>query len=435
MKKIIVILFVLLSVRLSAQNLYFPPNTGNTWDTLAPQSLGYCQASIDSLYNFLERNNTKAFILLKGGKIVLEKYFGLHTQNTPWQWASAGKTITSMMVGVAQQEGFLSINDTTSKYIGKGWTNCSVLQEDKITIRNQLSMTSGLDDGVADPYCTIDTCLIFKANAGTRWAYHNAPYTLLDSVIESATGQSLNTYTSLKLKNPTGMTGAFLSIGFNNTYYSTARSMARFGLLILNKGKWNGNIILSDTNYYNQMLNTSQLLNKSYGYLWWLNGKTSFMVPSSQFVFNGSLCPNAPTDLVSAMGKGGQFLNIIPSQQLVWLRMGDDPTNALVPFLFNNDIWQYINRLPCSTSTVNSTNIEEALVKLFPNPCKHELYLNSHETQSKIELFSFQGQCIKSFDVITKESKIEIEDLPNAFYFIKVYFQNGLVWNGRFIKY
>ena len=119
MKKIIVILFVLLSVRLYAQNLYFPPNTGNTWDTLAPQSLGYCQASIDSLYNFLERNNTKAFILLKGGKIVLEKYFGLHTQNTPWQWASAGKTITSMMVGVAQQEGFLSINDTTSKYIGK----------------------------------------------------------------------------------------------------------------------------------------------------------------------------------------------------------------------------------------------------------------------------------------------------------------------------
>ena len=115
--------------------------------------------------------------------------------------------------------------------------------------------------------------------------------------------------------------------------------------------------------------------------------------------------------------------------------MGDDPTNALVPFLFNNDIWQYINRLPCSTSTVNSTNIEEALVKLFHNPCKHELYLNSHETQSKIELFTFQGQCIKSFDVITKESKIEIEDLPNAFYFVKVYFQNGLVWIGRFIKY
>jgi CubicO group peptidase (beta-lactamase class C family) len=207
-----------------------------------------------------------------------------------------------MMVGVAQQEGFLSINDTTSKYIGKGWTNCSVLQEDKITIRNQLSMTSGLDDGVADPYCTIDTCLIFKANAGTRWAYHNAPYTLLDSVIESATGQSLNTYTSLKLKNPTGMTGAFLSIGFNNTYYSTARSMARFGLLMQNNGVWNVDTLLYDTVYLKQMLHTSQEHNLSYGYLWWLNGKTSFMVPSSQFVFNGSLCPNAPTDLVSAVG-------------------------------------------------------------------------------------------------------------------------------------
>ena len=435
MKKIIVILFLLLSVRISAQNLYFPPNTGNSWDTLAPQSLGYCQASIDSLYNFLERNNTKAFILLKGGKIVLEKYFGLHTQNTPWQWASAGKTITSMMVGIAQQEGFLSISDTTSKYIGKGWTNCSLLQEDKITIRNQLSMTSGLDDGVTDPYCTIDTCLIFKANAGTRWAYHNAPYTLLDSVIESATGQSLNTYTSIKLKNPTGMTGSFLPIGFNNIYYSTARSMARFGLLILNKGKWNGNIILSDTNYYNQMLNTSQLLNKSYGYLWWLNGKTSFMVPSSQIVFPGSFCPNAPLDMVSAIGKGGQFLNIIPSQQLIWLRMGDDPTNVLVPFLFNDDIWQYINRLPCSASTVNSTNIGDVLVNIFPNPSRQELYVNSNEKHTKIDLFSYQGQHIKSVVVFNKESKIEIEDLPNALYFIKVYFQNGQVWNGRFIKY
>ena len=50
--------------------------------------------------------------------------------------------------------------------------------------------------------------------------------------------------------------------------------MARFGLLILNKGNWDGNQIMTDTNYFNQMLNSSQSLNESYGYLWWLNGKT-----------------------------------------------------------------------------------------------------------------------------------------------------------------
>ena len=237
MKKFLSAIISLLTVfNLNAQSLYFPSTTGNTWETISPQNLGYCSDKIDSLYAFLDTNNTKAFILLKDGKIVLEKYFGTHTQNSLWQWASAGKTITSFMVGVAQQEGYLSINDTTASYLGKGWTNCTPEQEEKITILNQLNMTSGLDDGVTDPFCTDANCLIYKANPGSRWAYHNGPYTLLDGVIENATQQTLNSYTTLKLKNPTGITGAFVSVGYNNVFFSNARSMARFGLLILNKG-------------------------------------------------------------------------------------------------------------------------------------------------------------------------------------------------------
>ena len=67
-------LFVLLSVNLNAQ-LYFPPNSSSNWDSISASSLGYCQANIDSLYDYLDANNTKAFILLKDGKIVLENYF------------------------------------------------------------------------------------------------------------------------------------------------------------------------------------------------------------------------------------------------------------------------------------------------------------------------------------------------------------------------
>ena len=233
MKQLLIILFSFLFLsEITAQSLYFPPLTGTVWDTIAPQSLNYCQPKIDSLYNFLETNNTKAFILLKDGKIVLEKYFGTHTATTPWQWASAGKTITSFMTGIAQQEGHLSISDTTSNYLGQGWTICTPQQEEKITIRHQLTMTSGLKDDVPDHYCTLDTCLIYQADAGTRWAYHNGPYTLLDSVIEIATGQTLNSYTTQKLKTPTGMTGSFFPVGYNNVFFSNARSMARFGLLI-----------------------------------------------------------------------------------------------------------------------------------------------------------------------------------------------------------
>lgn len=427
------IISLVTAFNLNAQSLYFPPNTGNTWDTISPQTLGYCSDKIDSLYAFLDTNNTKAFILLKDGKIVLEKYFGTHTQNSLWQWASAGKTITAFMVGVAQQEGYLSINDTTATYLGKGWTNCTPEQEEKITILNQLTMTSGLDDGVTDPFCTDVNCLVYKANAGSRWAYHNGPYTLLDGVIENATQQSLNSYTTQKLKNPTGITGGFVPVGYNNVYFSNARSMARFDLLILNKGNWNGNQILTDTDYYNQMISTSQTINKSYGYLWWLNGKQNFMVPSSQIVFPGFVAPNAPADMISAMGKGGQFLNVIPSQNMVWIRMGDEPVNSLVPFLLNDNIWEYVNDLVCNPTAIQPNDFENNFVQLFPNPTNDIFNLKSNFLIVKVEIFNQQGQMVETLQAQNKEISVKIEHLPKGLYYLKTHLNNGKIGANKLI--
>jgi hypothetical protein len=89
MKKIILLLLVLVSVNGKAQSLYFPPLSGNTWDTLSPVRLQWCQARIDSLYNYLEARNTQAFIILKDGRIVIEKYFGTFTADSIHYWASA----------------------------------------------------------------------------------------------------------------------------------------------------------------------------------------------------------------------------------------------------------------------------------------------------------------------------------------------------------
>ncbi|MBX7242833.1 MAG: serine hydrolase [Bacteroidia bacterium] len=422
-------------ININGQSLYFPPATGNTWDTIAPQTLGYCQPKIDSLYDFLESQNTKAFILLKDGKIVLEKYFGTHTQTSNWQWASAGKTITSFMTGIAQQEGYLSIHDSASVYLGQGWTSCTPVQEGEITVRHQLTMTSGLDDGVADPYCTSDTCLKYKAAAGTRWAYHNGPYTLLDGVIENATGQTLNNYTTQKLKTPTGMTGLFVPVGYNNVFFSNARSMARFGLLMLNKGNWNGNQIMTDSVYFNEMINTSQTLNKSYGYLWWLNGKQSFMVPGSQLVIPGSLFSNAPADMISALGKDGQFLNVVSSQNLVWIRMGEEPGNSLVPFLLNDDIWAYINELQCApTGTNNGISLNNS-VQLIPNPGSDIVSLKSDKPIAKVEIYNLNGQLVLSENTAAAEIRISIKELQSGYYFVNASLADGKAWKGKLIKY
>jgi len=351
MRKLVTVILIFSTMHATSQSLYFPPLIGNTWDTTSAASLGWCTDRIDSLYNYLEQQNSKAFIVLKDGKIVLEKYFGTFTKDSVWYWASAGKTITSYLVGKAQEDGYLSIKDTSSKYLGAGWTNCTIAQENNISIRNQLTMTTGLDDGVPDNHCILDTCLNFLAPAGTRWAYHNAPYTLLEKVLTTATGQPINTYTQAALKNRTGITGAWLTVDYDNVYYSKPRSMARFGLLFQNKCRWGTDTLLHDTTYIHDMLNTSQALNYGYGYLWWLNGKGSYMVPTSQFIIPGSYAPSAPMDMYAAIGKNGQIVSIAPSKGLVVVRMGNDPGEGEVPFLLCDNIWQRLNYVMCNSST------------------------------------------------------------------------------------
>ena len=73
------------------------------------------------------------------------------------------------------------------------------------------------------------------------------------------------------------MGGSWIQLNNSDTYYSTARDMARFGLLILNEGVWDEDVIPNDTNYFSNMVNTSQEINKSYGYLGWLNVKESLI--------------------------------------------------------------------------------------------------------------------------------------------------------------
>ncbi len=403
--------------KIQSQDLYYPPLSATaTWETTEPATLGWCPERIASMYTFLEQQNTKGFIVLKDGKIVLEKYFGTFTQDSLWYWASAGKTITSFLVGKAQEEGYLSINNKTSDYLGTNWTNCSLPQENNIKISNQLTMTTGLDDGVADNHCTLNSCLTYLADPGTRWAYHNAPYTLLEGVLENATGQPINTYTQLKLKNQTGITGFWTTIDADNLFISKVRSMARFGLLIQGGGVWNGTTLMNDSSYFSQMLNTSQSLNKSYGYLWWLNGKQSFMVPTSQLVFPGSYAPEAPADMFAGIGKNGQIVSIAPSQGLVVVRMGNQPDANEVPFILCNQIWQQINNLNCDLALRNETKNNLVIV---PNPANDRVNL-SNLSDEPYEVFITD---LLGHVVLHKynPNSFSVANLPKGIYFLTVH--------------
>lgn len=326
-----------------SQAMYFPPLTGNAWETKSISGLGWNQSAVQPLFDYLNLKHTKGFIIIVDGRIVMENYLNGHTADSPWYWASAGKTLTSAMTGIAQQQGLLSLNDKISDYLGQGWTNTTAAQENQILIRHLLTMSSGMQDAGNDD-CVAPECLTYIAAPGTRWAYDNV-YVKLQDVVASAYGTTWTNAFNTNLKNKIGMTGSWVQTGDLSVYWSTTRSMARFGLLMLNQGKWDAQQII-DTNYCNAATQPSQNINKAYGFLWWINGESSFHLPQSQLEFPGSIIPSGPSDMYMALGKNDQKIYVVPSRNMVVVRMGeaaDEETMALSDF--DDVLWQKINAL------------------------------------------------------------------------------------------
>ena len=169
------------------------------------------------------------------------------------------------------------------------------------------------------------------------------------------------------------------------------------------------------------MTNSSQNINKSYGYLTWLNGKDSYMLPQSQVIFNGSLMKDAPNDLFAAEGKNGQIINVVPSQNLVIVRMGNSPGDGFgnISNFFNNDIWTYLNEIICN-STSTKDHIEESVdLTLASNLVKNQLHIinNGVDGEIEIQIYNTNGSLVY-FN--KNQYTIDISSLKNGTYFIKL---------------
>lgn len=428
MKQLLSFSFLLLVVFCQAQNdLYFPPTNDDPWETITPAEIGWCEDGLDTLTSFLEDRNTKAFIMLYQGKIVVEEYFDEFTEDSLWLWNSAGKTLTATVIGIAEQEGLLDMNDPSSNYLGEGWTSATPEQESEITIWNQLTMTTGLNDEDVDVFCTSPECLLYEDQAGERWAYHNGPYTLLQDVIAGATGQGMNLYTYLRLLQPTGMGGLFVPLGDNRVFTSKPRDMARFGLLMQNGGIWDETPVLTNPAFFDDMVNPTQDLNKSYGYLWWLNGYESYRLPGFQLDIPGPLFPNAPADLYAALGKDSQVIHVVPSEDLVLIRMGLSPDNELVPINFNIELWDVLDFLFCDTpDTVDENEAPKLLV--YPNPASTELTLSNIDQNTSWTLYDFSGRTL----LTGKGPSVDLHQFSPGNYLISIG-SNGTEMNAQFV--
>ncbi|MEO1448012.1 MAG: serine hydrolase [Bacteroidota bacterium] len=418
--------FVLLTCFLSflkaqAQETYFPPLQGSAWETVSPESLGWCTDALDSLDHFLEEKNTKAFLILKDGRIAYERYYDGFGPDSAWYWASAGKSLAATLVGMAQEDGLLSIEDPVSQYLGAGWTSTTPDQEAAIRIRHQLEMSTGLKTQGIDWNCLEDSCLQYYVDPGQRWFYHNAPYRLVQDVVASAANTSFNLYTLSRLSLRTGIYGSW----YNYIFFSRPRNMARFGLLIQQNGIWNGDTILADTSYINAMTTPSQAMNPAYGYLWWLNGQESHRLPALDISYPGELVPNAPSEMYAAMGKNEQRLYIVPSEDLVIVRMGDAAGSPVFAVsAFDNELWGELQHVFCANSTaISPAKIPNLDIRL--DPLTRQLTISGIQHLTTGQLLDLRGRLMWQASFYPDTPQQLPLHLPAGIYLLKVQDQEG----------
>lgn len=394
---------------IQAQISYFPPLTGNDWAMQSFQNFPYDTDYTDSLHAYLEAKGSKAFLVLHDGKIVDEKYFGTFTQDSFWYWASAGKSLTSFLMGQAVDQGLIRVDDKVSDHVGMAWTSCTPEQENKILVKHLLSLSTGLNGQVPDGDCTDPSCFQYKGDAGTLWYYHNATYYMNHEVLEAASGKTLQNFTTTNLSLKSGISGLWL----NHVFFSKPRSAARFGLLMLNQGVWDGDSLLKSRDYFNSMTTPSQTMNPAYGRLFWLNGQDTIMIPQSTLRLPLTLNEEAPADMYCALGKNDQKIYLVPSQKLVIVRMGDDPGDGLLgPSSFDTELWRHINRWRQVPNGLENTN---SAGSIYPNPCSH--YLNLENEPDAVELFQINGSKVP---VLRDGKRIDVSDLPNGIYFLQL---------------
>jgi len=330
-----------------AAGLYFPPADG-PWETVDPAAAGWDAAGLDAALALAGDRDSTGVVILHRGRILAERHWtldapsrghvnGSHGPNADGHAvedvASVQKSVVAVLVGLARERGLVALDDPVTDHAGR-WTRATAEQERAVTIRHLMAMTTGLTPA-----------LEHDAAPGSKWLYNTPAYHHLLRIVAAAAGLDRNAVTREWLTGRLGMRDSrwaprpWAASAIATGFATTARDLARFGLLILAGGSWDGETVMEDTEYLEEMLRPSQALNPSYGLLWWTNGQASSMswaIPP--VATGGALIPAAPADLVAAQGARDRKLYVVPSLDLVVSRLGDNGSRE--GSSFNDAFWE-----------------------------------------------------------------------------------------------
>jgi CubicO group peptidase (beta-lactamase class C family) len=277
-----------------------------------------------------------AFLIIRDQKIIYEEYWDGFNEDSLSNSFSMAKGIVSLLIGAALDDGHIKSLD---QKVGEFIEAYNEDGKEEITIRDVLTMSSGLDWDEAYASLFSPTTESYYGNdlrglvknldimekPGVRYYYRSIDTELLAMIVESATGRSISDYCSEKfwkkmgakhdalwsLDAKEGMEKAFCC--FN----SNARDFARWGQLILNKGKWNSNQLISE-DYLNEAISAADYLTDDegnhvdyYGYQWWLIEHDGIIIPYMRGIL-------------------GQYVFAIPEKNAVVVRLGHKRSDELI---------------------------------------------------------------------------------------------------------
>jgi CubicO group peptidase (beta-lactamase class C family) len=315
---------------LSAQDIYWPSNSSE-WTEVAPEEQGLDSGKISEMFEFIEDNSIDihSVIIVRNGYLLTyeylhntqiyryidnsKTYFGGETLHEQY---STTKSVISILIGIALQEGFLNnLSQTLYEFFADIWeptfTNSTLKKN--ITIEQLLTMTSGYGDfGIHDAAVKIAADVItfildevpleFTPGEALGWAYSNEGVDLLSGIITNVTGKSTKEFAKEYLFTPLGIAENeydWLHDAQNISYGGsglecTPKVQAKLGMLSLNNGSWNGTQIV-DSNFMKNAT-TTQVSLMGYGYLWW--------------IMDGSLVG------YNTAGAAGQMIYVIPEYNI-----------------------------------------------------------------------------------------------------------------------
>ena len=369
---------------LSAQDSFWPGNSSE-WTEVAPETQGLNSSKISEMFEFINSSqyDIHSIIIVRNGYLLIEEYlnqsqiyrnatgdkeywFGgfIHDQ------ASTTKSLMSILIGIALQEGFLdNVSQTLYEFFADIWdpsfTNGNAKKN--ITIEHLLTMTSGLigydfhpdaETGIVEDcidWALDRVPLIFSPGEEGWWEYSNDGPNLLSGIITNVTGKSAEEFAREYLFEPLQISEDEYywwndSKGIDYGGYAfqcSPKVQAKLGILCLNNGSWNG----------------IQIVDKDF-----IKDATTFQVPAEWSGYGYLFYTDAPHGGYYTYGDGGQAIYVIPKYNVVVGFTGSDlffELHGLIATLLQNVEPPPGNQIPPEDPMIPGFNMNMIFLTVF----------------------------------------------------------------------